>query len=443
MFFFFYYCRLGESCSHVAALLFKVEAAVRLGLTKKACTDELCKWNQCYVKNVEPRPLYAIPFFSEKSKKRVKTEPQPIVFATPAMQKDLLDRLAKLDPPPLALSTFKDYCQPFKRQKTVCDTDMPVDFRTLYEPELDLETATDIAMTKIQVTDTQVELLAQKTVKQNSSLEWHRMRCGRITASVAHKILHTDASNPSPSVIKNICMPGANLTKIPAIKWGIDNEEKALEAFGDALKQGHENFTISKSGLRIRKDLPYLGASPDAIISCSCCGDSVVEVKCPFKFKEEEDIRIILGHADSCLMEDGQLKKEHNYYTQVQMQIYVFNVNMAYFVYWTPHTAIICEVLKDEIFIADMVERLKHMWSRFILPELLTRKLENHVKPTIDEAIQYGFCTCKEDKGGRMIGCDNPECPYKWFHLVCLRRKTVPRGSWFCKECTIKKKGMK
>lgn len=43
---------LGEVCSHVAALLFKVELAVKLGFNKTACTDEACKWNQTYMKKV-------------------------------------------------------------------------------------------------------------------------------------------------------------------------------------------------------------------------------------------------------------------------------------------------------------------------------------------------------------------------------------------------------
>ena len=25
-----------------------------------------------------------------------------------------------------------------------------------------------------------------------------------------------------------------------------------------------------------------------------------------------------------------------------------------------------------------------------------------------------------------MVGCDNPGCPYQWFHLECLRLKSVP-----------------
>uniref|UniRef100_A0AAV2JB71 SWIM-type domain-containing protein n=1 Tax=Knipowitschia caucasica TaxID=637954 RepID=A0AAV2JB71_KNICA len=48
---------LGESCSHVAALLFKVEAFVRLGLTKETCTDVACKWNNDLVEKVTPDPV--------------------------------------------------------------------------------------------------------------------------------------------------------------------------------------------------------------------------------------------------------------------------------------------------------------------------------------------------------------------------------------------------
>lgn len=43
---------LGEVCSHVAALLFKVELAVKLGLNKISCTDEACRWNQTFRKQV-------------------------------------------------------------------------------------------------------------------------------------------------------------------------------------------------------------------------------------------------------------------------------------------------------------------------------------------------------------------------------------------------------
>ena len=50
-----FYCvyllsRLGEGCSHTAAILFKVEAAVKNGYT--ACTSSSCQWNQVFSKKV-------------------------------------------------------------------------------------------------------------------------------------------------------------------------------------------------------------------------------------------------------------------------------------------------------------------------------------------------------------------------------------------------------
>ena len=45
--------RLGEVCSHVAALLFKIEAACKLGYNNPFCTSQPCLWNKSYVDKVE------------------------------------------------------------------------------------------------------------------------------------------------------------------------------------------------------------------------------------------------------------------------------------------------------------------------------------------------------------------------------------------------------
>ena len=57
---FVYSYRLGSMCSHIAAILFKVEACHRTGMTTSAPTSELCSWNQTYVKKVcsSKRSLY-------------------------------------------------------------------------------------------------------------------------------------------------------------------------------------------------------------------------------------------------------------------------------------------------------------------------------------------------------------------------------------------------
>ena len=77
--------RLGESCSHVAALLFKVEAAVRLGYTRRACTELPCYWNNDFVKKVKPAPVHSIQFYKKSA---TKTVSQRNRYATPSIATD-------------------------------------------------------------------------------------------------------------------------------------------------------------------------------------------------------------------------------------------------------------------------------------------------------------------------------------------------------------------
>ena len=53
--------RLGSAYSHVAAVLFKLQACVQLGMNKKACTSKLCQWNVSRRK-ADPVPLQQMSF---------------------------------------------------------------------------------------------------------------------------------------------------------------------------------------------------------------------------------------------------------------------------------------------------------------------------------------------------------------------------------------------
>jgi hypothetical protein len=46
------------------------------------------------------------------------------------------------------------------------------------------------------------------------------------------------------------------------------------------------------------------------------------------------------------------------------------------------------------------------------------------------------YCYCQQEEYGRMVGCDNNDCPYEWFHLDCLKLKALPKSSkWYCPDC--------
>ena len=36
-----------------------------------------------------------------------------------------------------------------------------------------------------------------------------------------------------------------------------------------------------------------------------------------------------------------------------------------------------------------------------------------------------------------MVACDNPSCPYIWFHFDCLKITAAINKLWFCPECSI------
>ncbi|KAI9197128.1 uncharacterized protein BJ171DRAFT_522784 [Polychytrium aggregatum] len=47
------------------------------------------------------------------------------------------------------------------------------------------------------------------------------------------------------------------------------------------------------------------------------------------------------------------------------------------------------------------------------------------------------YCICRQVSYGIMLGCDNDDCPYEWFHMGCLNLKEPPpKGQkWYCEHC--------
>uniref|UniRef100_A0A1I8F1D0 non-specific protein-tyrosine kinase n=1 Tax=Macrostomum lignano TaxID=282301 RepID=A0A1I8F1D0_9PLAT len=45
------------------------------------------------------------------------------------------------------------------------------------------------------------------------------------------------------------------------------------------------------------------------------------------------------------------------------------------------------------------------------------------------------YCICHDVSHGEMIACENPACPFEWFHFACVGLTVAPRGSWYCPRC--------
>ena len=134
----------------------------------------------------------------------------------------------------------------------------------------------------LSITSEQARLVEEKTRKQSNSRIWFQQRAGRITASKFRAPSNTDISQPSKSLIKLTCYPENNSFQFKAREWGCEHEKLALEPYTSQNGKHHLGFNISCSGFVIHTSYPHMGASPDGIVTCECCGCGVLEVKCPF-----------------------------------------------------------------------------------------------------------------------------------------------------------------
>ena len=71
-------------------------------------------------------------------------------------------------------------------------------------------------------------------------------------------------------------------------KYGKSMKPHAIQIFITENKRLHENFNVSKSVLVLMEENPFIGASPDSNVDCSCCGSGLLEVKCSTSIKREK-----------------------------------------------------------------------------------------------------------------------------------------------------------
>ena len=115
-------------------MLFKIEAAVRLGYTRQTCTDVPCKWNACFMQRVQPAKAADIRFYKRDPVRRGKTR-HPPPPSTSDEQASFVSDLASGDFACVCLSTFTAYNEHFVTAAPRPTTKLPTPLRTLFRKE--------------------------------------------------------------------------------------------------------------------------------------------------------------------------------------------------------------------------------------------------------------------------------------------------------------------
>jgi len=85
--------------------------------------------------------------------------------------------------------------------------------------------------------------------------------------------------------------------------WGCKHEKKARDVYYRINSRLHDNFQVLDGGLVINPEWPFIGASPDAVINCSCCGRGILEIKCPYCHRDSPVVTAAGEDPKFCLKE--------------------------------------------------------------------------------------------------------------------------------------------
>ena len=257
---------LGESCSHIAALLFKLEAAVRLAFTSETCTDVPCEWNNYFVKKVPWEPISKINIYSDKFVTNIKAankKHETFESSDIAMQQQFLNSLHLSDCNSVELSLFKETAAKFVQTKMV-----PVHQPQLLDLLRNLFNDSNIALTSeelalkckslsLTVTSSQVDFLEASTLQQVDNVLWHEHRAGHNTASAAYDALHTNPNQPAIFVLKKIITSKPEPIHAASLEHGRKAEKCVFESYCTAYAaQLNTNVSVSRTGVRICQDEP-------------------------------------------------------------------------------------------------------------------------------------------------------------------------------------------
>ena len=296
---------LGECCSHVASLLWAVEAGVRIRHSMTVTQKEAYWVMPHSVKDVPYARVKEIDFLGRKrsltsfqtlqyqsgssSSSSPCTTPRSSKSPAPELKEasteeteEFFASLATCNKSrPGILSLVEPYASHYIPKSL--DENLPPCLSELYRPEYRFKNYKELleesAACNISVSQQQAKEVEVHTKSQSKSHQWFSMRTGIITASRFKAASRTDPASPSVILIMSICHPELYRFKTAATCWGCVHEKTARDKYASTISVAHKNFKVEESGLFISTDYPFIGASPDGLVTCDCCSDGVCEIK--------------------------------------------------------------------------------------------------------------------------------------------------------------------
>ena len=186
-----------------------------------------------------------------------------------------------------------------------------------------------------------------------------------------------------------------------SIVYGCETEQHVRSLYKKMARRKHTSFSCKETGFHVSTETPCIGASPDGLISCKCCGLGVLEIKCPWSatqlsishFAQSPATHLLTANEpqvvfdfstaieipahdtmESILQQGVTLNVNHNYYAQVQCQMYCTGRSFCDFVTYTQTSqdnVSVLRVLRNDQYPMALISRACMFWRQQIVAEAI------------------------------------------------------------------------
>ena len=226
----------------------------------------------------------------------------------------------------------------------------------------------------------EIEIL---TRGQSDNPFWIEFRKMTITGSRAHTVNIAARHMLLNSRVKELLI-GENEKEMnfPPVVWGRDHEPIARRAFIEKKSAEVNNFAFESRGLLIDRVFPFIGASVDGLYTFDSkipgCDPHVhlLEIKCPWSIRHDG---VLKGASRLKYLKKGDnnsdfvLKKSVPYYTQIQLYLGVYNLDVCSLFIWTPIDSLEIKVVRNDEFINDLFPNLAKLYTDLFVPSLFCK----------------------------------------------------------------------
>lgn len=211
------------------------------------------------------------------------------------------------------------------------------------------------------ISNDRIENIEKRTRGQSANVLWSEERSKRIQSSYFGRICKATSRTDFNKLAESMLEPQQFSSK--ATDHGKKYEKVATKEY-ERLHHCH----VHESGIWVSTIMPFLGTSPDGVIS----EDVILEVKCPYTATDKLITPVTVPYLK--LQGNGlELDKNHNYFYQVQGQLFCTGRRYCDFLVYTLADVKCIRIERDHAFISSMSEKLEDFYSKYFEPAMLTK----------------------------------------------------------------------